>query len=625
MIPPADTAPPEPTAPTEMDNGVDLAALLDALVTLDCNASDAVLIDRISALERLKSAAAAAQARLTATFTDSRTADAKARHQQMDAAQRSITGQIGLARRDSPHTGRRHVGVAAALVTDLPHTLAALTRGDLSERRARIIVEQLACLTPADRREADRILAPELPHLGDRSAQTRAAAIACRLDPEAVMAKVRGAVKDRHVGLRPAPDTMSRLSALLPVHLGVAVYAALCTAADSATATPGGDPRSRGQLMADALVSAVTGKHVIGCDPYGVPQYGPAAADTTAPDAASATNSPVSTTTDRGPAAATTTDCGPAAASDATTGHGQSDVPAGSTNTADAKTADCTVADDTDFPGQAPAPISTAATSSTAPASAAVSIRGCTGGCGISINLTMTDRTLLDCDDEPAHLTGFGPIPAALARALVIGAADTTTRTWIRRLYTDPITGQPTAMDSKRRLFPPAAQRFLLARDQTWMHPGVRSTISTVRRPHPRIRPPATFRRRRSHEHRQRPRYLQSVQPHQDRTRVDHPLRPTRRNLPGNHRHHSNPGNRRNRRRRHPPHRTHRPHLPKPHPTTTPIRTLGRHLPHRTPTRQSPALVGVGPAASGQLPDAWPTRPSERMLLRNLVSGCGSR
>ena len=431
-----------------MDNGVDLAALLDAVARLDCNASDAVLIDRISALERLKSAAAAAQARLTATFTDSRTAEAKARHQQMDAAQRSITGQIGLARRDSPHAGRRHVGVAAALVTDLPHTLAALTCGDVSERRARIIVEQLACLTPADRREADRLLAPELPHLGDRSAETRAAAIACRLDPEAVMAKVRGAVKDRHVGLRPAPDTMSRLSALLPVHLGVAVYAALCAAADSATATPGGDPRSRGQLMADALVSAVTGKHVIGCDPYGVPQYGPAAADTTAPDAAAAATAPPD-------AALPDTPATDAPETDASA----SDVPA-----PDAPVSEATDAAEPNQTAPAPTPAPT-------PASAAVAIRGCTGGCGISINLTMTDRTLLDCDDEPAHLTGFGPIPAALARALVISAADTTTRTWIRRLYTDPLTGQPTAMDSKRRLFPPAAQRFLLARDQTCRTP----------------------------------------------------------------------------------------------------------------------------------------------------------
>ena len=78
----------------------------------------------------------------------------------------------------------------------------------------------------------------------------------------------------------------------------------------------------------------------------------------------------------------------------------------------------------------------------------------------------MTDRTLLG-DDEPAHLTGHGPIPAALARALIIGHADTSTRTFIRRLYTDPTGTQLLAMDSRQRLFPTGAQQFLIARDQT--------------------------------------------------------------------------------------------------------------------------------------------------------------
>ena len=82
----------------------------------------------------------------------------------------------------------------------------------------------------------------------------------------------------------------------------------------------------------------------------------------------------------------------------------------------------------------------------------------------------MTDRTLFG-DDEPAHLTGYGPIPAALARSLVIGHADTTTKTWVRRLYTDPTGTQLLAMDSRQRLFPAAAQKFLIARDQTCRTP----------------------------------------------------------------------------------------------------------------------------------------------------------
>ena len=55
--------------------------------------------------------------------------------------------------------------------------------------------------------------------------------------------------------IRPAPDTMTYLTALLPVAKGVSVYAALRRAADTTF-----DGRSRGQVMADALVERVTGQ-----------------------------------------------------------------------------------------------------------------------------------------------------------------------------------------------------------------------------------------------------------------------------------------------------------------------------------------------------------------------------
>jgi len=68
--------------------------------------------------------------------------------------------------------------------------------------------------------------------------------------------------------LRPAPDTMTLLTALLPVKQGVAAYAALTKAADSARAQ--GDERSRGQLMADTLVERVTGQASAGHVPVEV-------------------------------------------------------------------------------------------------------------------------------------------------------------------------------------------------------------------------------------------------------------------------------------------------------------------------------------------------------------------
>lgn len=69
--------------------------------------------------------------------------------------------------------------------------------------------------------------------------------------------RARQAVADRHVSLRPAPDTMTYLTALLPVTAGVAVHAALTRQADALRAA--GDNRSRGQIMADDLVERITG------------------------------------------------------------------------------------------------------------------------------------------------------------------------------------------------------------------------------------------------------------------------------------------------------------------------------------------------------------------------------
>ncbi|CAN5477148.1 hypothetical protein BH10ACT10_BH10ACT10_23730 [soil metagenome] len=88
------------------------------------------------------------------------------------------------------------------------------------------------------------------------AAETRR--IAYRLDPHAFTARSSRAVADRRVSIRPAPDTMAIVSGLLPVVQGVALHASLSRHADSLRS--GGDPRSRGQIMADTLVERVTGQ-----------------------------------------------------------------------------------------------------------------------------------------------------------------------------------------------------------------------------------------------------------------------------------------------------------------------------------------------------------------------------
>ena len=82
----------------------------------------------------------------------------------------------------------------------------------------------------------------------------------------------------------------------------------------------------------------------------------------------------------------------------------------------------------------------------------------------------MTDRTLFDGDDEPAILIGHGPIPAPIARRLV-RTATPNLKAWIRRLYTDPTTGQLINGDARRRDFSYPERQFFTARDHTCRTP----------------------------------------------------------------------------------------------------------------------------------------------------------
>ncbi len=391
----------------------ELAGWVTRLAAVDGTAPDAVLIDQIGVLERMKSACAAAQAVLTTAFVASRTAGITGATKKEERLRASVTGQVALARRVSPTRGGQHVGLASALV-EMPHTMAALRTGEITEWRATLITRATACLTTEHRAAVDTELAGRLAGMGDRHIADAATGIAQRLDPAAWVARNRKAVGGRRVSIRPAPDTMSYLTAVLPVAQGVAVYAALN--AHAGTAKAGGDPRSRGQVMADEFVHRITTPHL-------------APSTTETPDSTSGSAAPDPAATD------------PAAPDPATPGVAAPGAGAISNSGTDGVTAP-------------PNPVPEAPDPD-----------GIPPGVNVEIQLVMTERTLLDGDDEPAILTGYGPIPAALVRRLIRGAGPGTT-TWVRRLFTDPVTGHLATADTRRRIFTPTARNYLIARDQ---------------------------------------------------------------------------------------------------------------------------------------------------------------
>jgi hypothetical protein len=100
----------------------------------------------------------------------------------------------------------------------------------LSEWRATLIVRESACLDVEDRRLLDAELCADTSTLdgkGDARIASAAKEIAYRLNAQAVVDRVAKAEADRTVTIRPAPDTMTYVTALLPVAQGVGVYAAL--------------------------------------------------------------------------------------------------------------------------------------------------------------------------------------------------------------------------------------------------------------------------------------------------------------------------------------------------------------------------------------------------------------
>ena len=342
---------------------VSVAGLVRALVGLPSEVEDAVRIDLIRALEDLKSAAAAAQARQTAAFAASQREKQVAAGVPAERADRGIASQVALARRVSPFHAQRYVGWAAILTRELPETFAALQAGKVSERRAMLVARETIWLSREFRAQVDAELRPRLEHLGDRKLESEVRKLAYRLDPHGFLARTKGAEKDRYVSLRPAPDAMTRLTVFAPAAQGVAAYAALCRAADTSIAD--GETRGRGQLMTDFAIERLTGQ-------------------------TTATAVPV------------------------------------------------------------------------------------------EVDVVIDADTLLGEADEPAHLDGYGPIPADTARDLITAPE----QAWLRRLFRQPKSGELVAMETRRRLFTEGQRRFIRLRDQTcrtpWCDAPIRHTDHVI-------------------------------------------------------------------------------------------------------------------------------------------------
>ncbi len=251
-----------PTAQHPITAAAVAAMRRDVQVALDgpSGLDDAGRLDAIRALEELACTVSAAQTALAAELAESVDNDHEVLGIPADRRGQGLASMVALARRESPHRGRRHLGLARVVQRELPHTWSAWRAGRITEWRATVMARETACLSLEHRLAIDELLAADrdaFEAMSERQVVAAATAEAARLDGASLVLRRRKAESERCVSIRPAPDTMVWLTALLPVAEGVAVHAALIRGADTARAQ--GDPRTKGQVMADELVARVTG------------------------------------------------------------------------------------------------------------------------------------------------------------------------------------------------------------------------------------------------------------------------------------------------------------------------------------------------------------------------------
>ncbi|GAA4114811.1 HNH endonuclease [Enteractinococcus coprophilus] len=344
----------------------------DNIEAWDPAVDEAECIDRIRALAIGKSRFEAAMARETADLARRR-AQAEADQGVVEADRgKGLGAEIGLARKESPSRGARHLNLARALTTDLPHTFDALREGRLSEEHAQAVVQETSWLSSEDRREVDVMLVDRFGTLGPRKLRAEARAHAQRLDAAGAVEHINRAVGSRRVGVRPAPNGMAYLTATLPTQQAVGVYSSLHRDASTMVGTGetedrDGQPRTRDQIMADLLVERATGQQ----------------------------------------------------------------------------------------------------TAKAVPA---------------EVQLVMTPETLCGWDDTPAWLSGHGPIPAPVVRQWL---ADETMVAFLRRVFTEPKTGQLVSLESTARAFPLGLRRKILLRDDICRTPYCEAPIKEVDHIHP--------------------------------------------------------------------------------------------------------------------------------------------
>ncbi|NBR93329.1 MAG: HNH endonuclease [Actinobacteria bacterium] len=325
--------------------------------------------------------------------------------------------EIAAALRISPNTAQHRIDTANLLVHHLPDTTRALAEGVISTAHANVIARESAPLIygGADKAVIAKIEAKALASAEFSTPNQIAVAIrkaVAQASPQELEERFKSAREERKVICYPERDGMSTISALLTAPDARLIMRSL----EKRISEVKDLSKSADQRRADTFVELLTRADI------GINH---AARLGSSSMGSSITNSSIS-----GSSTTSSSISGSSTTSSSTSGNGAQ------TNT----------------------PQSDASTSSekTLPKKSAM-----------TINVIVDLPTLLGLADNPAELSGYGAIPASLARELA------TSNQW-RRFVTDPISGELLECGRERYQPPDALVDFINARDKTCRFPGCR-------------------------------------------------------------------------------------------------------------------------------------------------------
>lgn len=227
-----------------------------------------LLVDGLAAADRENSKAQARRAQIMVEFADARTSADQQRIREMESAgsrPRFEAGEfaareIGMAVTAPKSSVQREVARARRLMAQAPDVWDAWVAGDVNEAKAEFTCRALRKLTRDESRKVLNSIAvsaaiPRTPETYRRWLERTITG----LEPDQAGERVRRAVEDRYVSVRPDLDGVSFLTACLPALDATAVDLVLEALASLADAEPD-EHRTRTQLRADALVDLVLGR-----------------------------------------------------------------------------------------------------------------------------------------------------------------------------------------------------------------------------------------------------------------------------------------------------------------------------------------------------------------------------